>query len=299
MMDFVRTPEEAFDGLPGYSFSPHYVEVNPGGLRMHYVEEGPENGAVVLLLHGEPSWSYLYRKMIPPMAQAGFRVIAPDLIGFGRSDKPTSQDDYSYQNHVDWLKGLIQSLDLKDINLFCQDWGGLLGLRIAAEMQSRFQRIAAGNTFLPTGDQKPGEAFFQWRDFSQKVKRLPVGRVIGNGCFTKPNPEVIQGYNAPFPDESYKAGARIFPALVPVDPDDPAAPANRRAWEILQKWEKPFLCTFSDSDPITKGADAIFRRKIPGCKGRKHITIENAGHFLQEDQGEVLAKHLIEFFNES
>lgn len=295
-MEYLRTPEECFEELVGYPFKANYYEVDSSGMRMHYVDEGPADGAVVLLLHGEPSWSYLYRKMIPPLIDAGFRVVAPDLIGFGKSDKPVEQSDYSYQNHMDWLKTLVQGLELKEINLFCQDWGGLLGLRMAAELEERFSRIAAGNTFLPTGEHKPGEAFFQWRDFSQKVKKLPVGRIIGNGCYTKPESEILKGYEAPYPDETYKAGARIFPALVPVDPEDPAVPANRKAWEVLQKWKKPFLCTFSDSDPITKGADAIFRRKIPGCKGQKHVTIENAGHFLQEDQGEILAKHLIEFF---
>ena len=228
-MDYLRTPDEAFNDLPGYNFDANFVEVDSSGMRMHYVDEGSKDDPVVLLLHGEPSWSYLYRKMIPPLTAAGFRVIAPDLIGFGKSDKPLNQKDYSYQSHIDWLKALIQSLDLKGINLFCQDWGGLLGLRIAAEMEDRFSRIAAGNTFLPTGDQKPGEAFFQWRDFSQKVKRLPVGRIIGNGCFTRPEPDVLKAYDAPYPDESYKAGARIFPSLVPVEPEDPAAPANRKA----------------------------------------------------------------------
>ena len=295
-MEFKRTPDEAFQNLVDYPFSPNYVDVDRSGMRMHYVDEGNKSGPLALLLHGEPSWSYLYRTMIPPLAQAGFRVIAPDLIGFGKYDKPVIATDYSYQAHIDWLKKLILELDLKNINLFCQDWGGLLGLRIAAEEKHRFEKLAAGNTFLPTGDQKPGEAFFQWRDFSQKVKKLPVGRIIGNGCFQKPGPEILKGYEAPFPDESYKAGARIFPALVPVEPNDPAAPANRKAWEVLQAWEKPFLCTFSDSDPITRGVDAIFRRKVPGAKGQNHVTIPNAGHFLQEDQGELLANHLIEFF---
>lgn len=297
-MDYLRTPDQSFENLQGYPFSPNYLEIDSSGMRMHYVEEGPESGKTVLLLHGEPSWSYLYRKMIPPLAHAGFRVIAPDLIGFGKSDKPSRMEDYSYQAHMDWLTRFVEGLDLKEIHLFCQDWGGLLGLRLAGEQPDRFARIAAGNTFLPTGDQKPGEAFFQWRDFSQKVKRLPVGRIIGNGCYEKPAPEILAGYEAPFPDETYKAGARIFPALVPVSPDDPAAPANRAAWENLQKFEKPFLCTFSDSDPITKGADVVFRRRIPGAKGQKHVTIEKGGHFLQEDRGEALAEVLKHFFAE-
>ncbi|MCB1303644.1 MAG: haloalkane dehalogenase, partial [Leptospiraceae bacterium] len=269
-MEFLRTPDDAFANLPDYDFAPHFHILDESGMRMHYVDEGPSTGKVALLLHGEPSWSFLYRKMIPPLAKAGFRVIAPDLVGFGKSDKPTAQEDYTYQTHVDWLKSFLNGLELSEINLFCQDWGGLLGLRIAGEEPHLFAKIAAGNTFLPTGDQKPGDAFFEWREFSQKVKRLPVARVVGGGCFKKPSQEVLAGYNAPFPDETFKAGARIFPSLVPISPDDPAAEPNRKAWKTLQDFRKPFLCTFSDSDPVTRGGDVIFRRKIPGAKGQNH-----------------------------
>lgn len=290
-MEALRTPEERFQNLPGYDFRAHYVEVD--GLRMHYVAEGPENGALWLLLHGEPSWSYLYRKMIPPLAAAGYRVVAPDLIGFGKSDKPTDPTVFTYQSHLDWLRSFVQALDLKQISMFCQDWGGLLGLRLAAEEGQRFARICAANTFLPTGDIPPTDAFLTWRRFSQEVKRLPIAKIITASCVTALPPEVVAAYNAPFPDESFKVAARKFPMLVPASPDDPAAPANRAAWEGLKQWQKPFLTLFSDSDPITRGGDLYFRRYIPGCKGQPHTTIEGAGHFLQEDKGEEIAAKLI------
>jgi haloalkane dehalogenase len=261
---------------------------------MHYLDEGPTDASeIVLLLHGEPSWSYLYRKMIPPLARAGLRVIAPDLIGFGKSDKPVDQSAYSYQQHVDWLDEFIIKMNLKDITLFCQDWGGLLGLRIVAEHPDLFKRVAAGNTFLPTGEQKPPEAFLQWQNFARQVKRLPIGLIIKNSCVSQLERNILNAYNAPFPDESYKAGARAFPSLVPVSPDDPASAPNRAAWEKLKKFNKPFLCLFSDSDPITRGGDVAFRRLIPGAKGQPHTTIKAAGHFLQEDKGEEIAEALI------
>lgn len=297
MIEFVRTPDERFENLPGYPFQPHYQAVH--GLRMHYVEENPNGAETVLLLHGEPSWSYLYRKMIPVLAAAGHRVIAPDLVGFGRSDKPIHREDYSYKSHMDWLTAFVEALDLRNITLFCQDWGGLLGLRLTAEQPDRFTRIAAGNTFLPTGDQAPGPAFLAWQNFSQKVKRFDIGRVIKNGCVSPLPPEVVAAYNAPFPDEKYKAGARAFPSLVPITPDDPASEANRAAWEVLKRWEKPFLTTFSDSDPVTKGGHLFFRRAIPGAKGLKHTVIAQAGHFLQEDQGEALARIIVAFMENS
>jgi haloalkane dehalogenase len=290
-MEFLRTPDERFLNLPGFAFEPHYVEV--GGLRMHYVDEGA--GAPVLLLHGEPSWSFLYRKMIPLLTAAGLRAVAPDLIGFGRSDKPVAREAYSYQSHMDWLTAFVTALDLRDIILVCQDWGGLLGLRLAAEHGSRFARIVAANTFLPTGDRKPPDAFFAWQQFSQAVPELPIGGIVRNGCHVAPSAEVIAAYDAPFPDERYKAGARQFPLLVPTQPDDPAAPANRAAWEILKRWDKPFLTAFSDKDPITRGADRVLQKVIPGAAGRVHPTIEGGGHFLQEDCGEALARVVIDF----
>ena len=292
-MNVLRTPDERFANLPGYQFEPHYVEVD--GLRVHYVDEGPSDAGPVLLLHGEPSWSYLYRTMIPIIAQAGHRAIAPDLIGFGRSDKLVEREDYSYQLHVDVLAGFIEQLDLRNITLFGQDWGGLIGLRIVAEHPDRFARIVAANTFLPTGDNPPGEAFLRWQQFSQNSPAFDIGRVVQGGTVTTLSDEVVAAYDAPFPDDSYKAGARVFPALVPTAPDDPAAPANRKAWEVLERWEKPFLTAFSDSDPITKGADRAFQARVPGTKGQPHTTIAGGGHFLQEDKGEKLGHVVVDF----
>ncbi len=292
-MDLLRTPDEQFTSLPGYAFAPHYVTVD--GVRIHYVDEGAQDAEPVLLLHGEPSWSYLYRKMIPILTTAGYRAIAPDLVGFGRSDKPAQREDYTYQRHVDWVKGLLEALDLHSINLVCQDWGGLIGLRLAAEHEQRFARIVAANTGLPTGDFPMNEVFFRWQRFSQTAPVFDIGRVIKNGCVTELSDEIVAAYNAPFPADRYTAGARQFPSLVPTSPDDPASEANRKAWEVLTRWEKPFLTAFSDSDPITKGGDRIFQRLIPGAKGQPHTTIQSAGHFLQEDKGEELAGVVVNF----
>ena len=292
-MQTLRTPDERFASLPGYPFAPHYVEVD--GVRIHYVDEGPRDAEPILMFHGEPSWSYLYRKMIPLFTSAGYRAIAPDLVGFGRSDKPMQRSDYTYQRHVDWMRGVIESLDLQRITLVGQDWGGLIGLRLAAEMEPRFARIVAANTFLPTGDTPPGEAFLNWQRYSQESPRFNPGRIVKGGCVTELSQEVIDAYNAPFPDDSYLAGAREFPALVPTTPNDPASEPNRRAWEVLRRWEKPFLTAFSDSDAITRGGDIFFQRTVPGTKGQPHTTITGAGHFLQEDKGEELAKVILNF----
>jgi len=294
-MNVLRTPDARFQNLPGYAFTPHYVEIPTGDgdgdtLRVHYVDEGPRDAAPVVLLHGEPSWSYLYRKMIPGLVQAGHRCVAPDLVGFGRSDKPAARADYTYQRHVDWLWALFEALELQDVTLFVQDWGGLLGLRVATEHPERVARICAANTFLPTGDQPPNEAFLGWRRFSQEVPELPVGRILQMGTATELPPEVVAAYDAPFPDESFKAGARQFPTLVPAVPDDPAAEANRRAWKVLESWQKPFLTAFSDGDAIMRGFDTIFQARVPGALGQPHATIEGGGHFLQEDRGEALAR---------
>ena len=286
-MDLLRTPDERFIGLPGHPFAPHYVEVD--GVRIHHLDEGPAGAAPVLLLHGEPTWSYLYRRMIPGIVEAGHRAVAPDLVGFGRSDKPAAREDYTYQRHVDWIRGLIEALDLRDITLVCQDWGGLIGLRLAAEMEDRFARIVAANTMLPTGDRDPGEAFHAWRRYSQETPVFHVGGIVKGGCVTELSPEVIAAYDAPFPDDAHTAGARQFPMLVPTRPDDPAAAPNRAAWEVLARWEKPFLCAFSDQDPITRGGDRVFRKLVPGTRDQPHLTITGAGHFLQEDRGEELA----------
>ena len=287
-MEILTTPEERFANLPEFPFAPHYQDV--GGVQMHYVDENSTAPETVLLLHGEPSWSYLYRKMIPGIVSAGHRAIAPDLIGFGRSGKPVNREAYTYQTHMNWLTAFVEALDLTNVTLFCQDWGGLLGLRLVAEQPDRFARVIAANTFLPTGDLDPGEAFHKWLHFSQNVSRLDIGRVIKNGCVSKLSREVVAAYNAPFPDESYKAGARRFPVLVPISPDDPAAPANRAAWEVLKQWKKPFLTAFSDSDPVTKGGHVFFRRLVPGAKGQPHTIVKGGGHFLQEDCGEELAQ---------
>ncbi len=292
-MKTLRTPDERFDNLPGYDFEPNYVDVD--GLRMHYVDEGPRDGAVVLLLHGEPSWSYLYRHMIPPLAKAGLRVIAPDLIGFGKSDKPVRKCDYSYAIHVDWMRHFIESLNLSDVTLFCQDWGSLIGLRVAAESEHRFAGIALGNGGLPTGDQDMPRAFLIWRAFALYSPWFPIGRIIQSGTITALPDDVVAAYDAPFPSARYKAGARAFPALVPTTPNDPASEANRAAWDVFKRWEKPFLTTFSNRDPITRGGQNPWQENVPGAKGQDHVKIENAGHFLQEDRGEELAAVLIKF----
>ena len=301
-MDFLRTPDDRFDNLPGYPFEPNYVSVpdgDGGELHMHYVDEGPADGEVVLCLHGEPSWSYLYRKMIPIFVDAGYRAIAPDLCGFGRSDKPASRDNYTYASHMAWLTAFVETLDLTGITLVCQDWGGLLGLRLVGEQPERFARIAAANTFLPTGDNPPGEAFLAWQTFSQETPVFKVGNIVNGGCVSDLSDEIVAAYDAPFPDETYKEGARQFPLLVPTSPDNPASEANRAAWEVLKKWDKPVLTAFSDSDRITAGGDLELQSLIPGTNGQPHTTIVGGGHFLQEDQGEDFANAVVGFMRGS
>ena len=293
-MRYLRTPDSRFENLPGYDFKPHYLNLSDG-LRMHYVDENPSEKEVVLLLHGEPSWSYLYRKMIPVFVDAGFRVIAPDLVGFGKSDKPVEVSDYTYSSHLSWLGTFIEQLNLQNIHLFCQDWGGLLGLRLALQMEERFTSITAANTFLPTGAQPPNEAFEKWKTFAANVPEFPVGVIIDRATTSELSPEIIAAYDAPFPDESYKAGARIFPALVPVNLDDPQSDANKKAWKAYSNWTKPFLTLFSDSDPIMRGGEKVFQSIVSGAKGQPHEIIENGGHFLQEDKGEEIAKKVLAF----
>lgn len=292
-METLRTPDERFANLPGYPFAPHYLEVD--GLRIHFVDEGPADAAPVLMLHGEPSWSYLYRKMIPILTAAGHRAIAPDLAGFGRSDKPAAREDYTYQRHVDWMASLLTGLDLRGVTLVCQDWGGLIGLRLVAEHPDRFARVVAANTFLPTGDIPPGRAFLAWKRFATQSAVFHAGGIVKGACATELAPEVIAAYDAPFPDDRYLAGARQFPVIVPVTPDDPASEPNRRAWAVLGQWTKPFLTAFSDGDPITRGADKYLQQAIPGAAGQPHTTITGAGHFLQEDKGEELARVVVDF----
>lgn len=306
-MKVLRTPDERFEGLPGYDFEPHYVDIPAGDatgditggdtIRVHYIDEGGRDAEeTVLLMHGEPSWSYLYRKMVPPLVDAGFRVVAPDLVGFGRSDKPADRNDYTYARHVEWMRSaLFDGLGLSGLTVVGQDWGGLVGLRLVAENPDRFRRVVAANTGLPTGDTDMGEAFLAWQKFSQETPELPVGRIIAGGCTARPSEEVVAAYDAPFPDETYKEGARQFPILVPTRPDDPAAGANRRAWEVLAGFTKPFLCAYSDSDPITRGAEQLFLARVPGTKGQDHTTIAGGGHFLQEDRGAELAAVIAKF----
>jgi haloalkane dehalogenase len=294
----LRTPEADTEGLPGYPFAANYLNVgdaDEGPVRMHFVDHGPRSGPVMLLLHGEPSWSYLYRKMIPPLAAAGMRCIAPDLIGFGRSDKPAEQSDYTYARHLAWLRSLLDQLELDDINLFGQDWGGLLGLRLLTEQPQRFASVCAANTFLPTGQGKMPEAWMRWLEFSQRVPELPVGKIIRMACVRPVPDEVLAAYDAPFPDESYKAGARVFPLLVPIEPTVAEALNNQAAWKVLAEYKRPFLTLFADGDPIMSGAEKILQAKILGTAGQPHKIIRDAGHFIQEDAGEELADELIKW----
>ena len=297
-MDVLRTPDECFVDLPDFPFGPHYVEVPSGDgvdLRVHYLDEGDPAAPTVLLMHGEPSWCFLYRHMIPVLVDAGLRCVAPDLVGFGRSDKPSERTDYTYARHVAWMQSFFDATALDDVTLVCQDWGGLIGLRLLAANPERFARAVAANTFLPTGDTQATDAFFRWRDFSQNVPTFPTGAIVNTGCTTDLAPAVIAAYDAPFPDEAMKAGARQFPTLVPTTPDDPESAANRAAWEVLERYERPFLCAFSDQDPITAGSDRALKRRIPGCADQPHTVIEGGGHFLQEDRGPQLARVVADF----
>jgi haloalkane dehalogenase len=266
---------------------------------MHYVDEGVHTSWPVLMLHGEPTWSYLYRKMIPIFTEAGYRAIAPDFIGFGRSDKPQVRKAYTYQKHVNWMKEFIIRMELTDITLVCQDWGGLIGLRLVADMPERFARVVAANTGLPTGAEKPSEAFLAWRELSQKAPELTISRVVQSGTTTTLKKAVCRGYDAPFPDETYKAGARQFPKLVPTSPDDAGAGSNRKAWKALSQLQIPFLTAFSDSDPVTRDWRAPLVETIPGAKNANHVTIRGAGHFLQEDRGSELAFAVLDFCEEN
>ncbi len=298
-MDIVRTPDERFPDLPDFPYTARYVDVDDtdgAQLRVAYLDEGPRDAQPVLLLHGEPSWSFLYRRMIPILLDAGLRVLAPDLVGFGRSDKPAQRSDYTYARHVEWMRSaLLDTLALSSITFVGQDWGGLIGLRLVAENPDRFARVVVANTGLPTGDQPMSEAFMAWQRYSQESPRFDIGRIVVGGCKTPLAAEVIAAYGAPFPDDTYKAGARVFPALVPTRPDDPAAAANRAAWKVLSTWEKPLLTAFSDSDPITAGGERVFQKLVPGAAGQPHVTLEGGGHFLQEDVGPRLAQVIADF----
>jgi len=331
-MESIRTPEACFDNLPDFPFAAHYQQVpdgEGGELRMHYLDEGPADGQVVLLMHGQPSWSYLYRKMIPFFVDGGYRVIAPDLIGFGRSDKPTQRADYTYANHVAWVKSLLEALNLNAITLFCQDWGGLIGLRVAAENSERFAGIVISNTGLPDskgvaeedlleaskpmaayyetvpvhanaldmavamGGDESGMGFMHWQKFCAESEGFRPEDVLA--LMLPLSEQEKAAYAAPFPEEAYLAGARQFPTLVPIRPDNPATLANRAAWAVFEQWDKPFLTAFSDSDPITAGAELRFQKSVPGAQGQPHITIEGAGHFLQEQAPQALAEATMKF----
>jgi haloalkane dehalogenase len=292
-MNVLRTPDERFENLPGFPWEPQYADTSDG-LRMAYVDEG--SGQTVLLLHGEPSWSYLYRKMIPVLTDAALRAVAPDLIGFGRSDKPGEQSDYTYARHVEWLRSvLFDRLDLTDIVLVCQDWGGLLGLRLVAEHPDRFAAVVAANTGLPDGTRRLPDAWWAFHDFVQRTPDLPIAFLVRSGCADGLTDEEAAAYDAPFPDPSYKEGARAFPGLIPQTEDNPATPDNQRAWRVLETWDKPFLCAFSDKDPITGGGERMLIGKIPGAKDQPHTTIEGGGHFLQEDRGPELARVVVDW----
>lgn len=301
-MNVLRTPDDRFGDLPDFPYEPHYAKVTTPDdagadpIRVAYIDEGPADADPVLLMHGEPSWSFLYRHMIPVLVGRGHRVVAPDLVGFGRSDKPAAQSDYTYRRHVEWMRQLVvEHLDLHDATFFGQDWGGLVGLRIVTGAPERFARLVVANTGLPEGTGRVTEAFLAWQKFSQETEDFPVGAIISGGCATKITPEVVAAYDAPFPDDSYKAGARIFPSLVPTTADDPGGIDNRAAWQVLESFDRPVLCAFSDQDPITRGGAKPFLERIPGAMGRPHTTIEGGGHFLQEDKGAELAVVIADF----
>lgn len=296
MRQVVRTPESRFESIKDYPFTGHYLQVE-ADLRMHYVDEGNSENPVILLLHGEPSWSYLYRYMIPILSEH-FRVIAPDLIGFGKSDKLVSKELYSYQSHLDWVTTFVEQLNLKNTLLFCQDWGGLLGLRLVTQMSDRFSMVIASNTTLPTGRPAIPESFLKWREFSQNSADFDIARVIDTGTVQPLSKETYEAYNAPFPSEEYKAGARIFPTLVPAEEDHPESRKNLLAWSRLKEWKKPFLTIFGSEDNIMLGAEKAFQRFVPGAQGQDH-KILHAGHFIQEEKGPELAKAIIDFYEKN
>jgi haloalkane dehalogenase len=325
----LRTPDERFESLDGYEFSPNYSEVadgEGGSLRIHHLDEGPTGGETLLCLHGQPTWSYLYRHMLPVFVEAGCRVVAPDFVGFGRSDKPTERGDYSYARHVDWMSAWLEQLDLRDLTLFCQDWGGLIGLRLVARHPDRFARVVTANTALPDGQGVPAEAagpmrklyeslpvvdvselgerfaatdgppgFLYWRKFCAETPDLRIADIMRHAGGRDLPASVLAGYDAPFPGPEYQAGARQFPSLVPVFPDDPAIADNQAAWELLRCFDRPFLTAFSDGDPVTRGAHVRFQEEVAGAKGQQHVTIRGAGHFLQEDAGPEVAAEVLRF----
>jgi haloalkane dehalogenase len=291
-VNVLRTPDARFAALADYAFAPTYHQVT-NELRLHYVDVGPREAAPVLMLHGEPTWSYLYRHVIPPVAAAGHRVLAPDLIGFGKSDKPAQRGAHTYANQVAWIRQWVEALDLRDITLVCQDWGSLIGLRVATAVPERFARIIIGNGGLPTGEGAPSNAFRLWRAYARWSPWFPIGKIVQIGTRRALTAAEQAAYDAPFPTAAYKAAARVYPTLVPITPADPASEANREAWRVLERWEKPFICCYSDGDPITHGLDRFFLERVPGAKGRRHVTLRG-GHFMQEDDSKALADLVID-----
>jgi haloalkane dehalogenase len=307
MPNVLRTPEARFAGLPDYPFAPHYAEIADerfGSLRMHFVDEGPRDAPVALMLHGEPTWSFLYRKMIPIVTAAGYRAVAPDMIGFGRSDKPRARADYTYQRFVDQLKAFITGQDLKRITLVCQDWGGPIGLRVLSELADRFDAVLATNTLIPNFEPPPrgvagwpGKQIEDWAALCRTSDDLPISEIV-SGVGVDRLPEAVRdAYDAPFPDASYKAGTLQITCCIPIEETMPGIAENRKAWEVIEKFDRPFLTAFSDRDPSTKGWEAIFQRRVPGAKGQPHVEIANAGHFVQEEQGAELARVLVDLMN--
>lgn len=293
----LRTPDARFANVPDFAYAPHYLEV--GGLRIAYIDEGPREAAPVLLMHGEPTWSFLYRKMIPVLLAAGHRVVAPDLVGFGRSDKPARRQDYSYFNHVQWMSAWMEALDLQHVTLFCQDWGSLIGLRMAAESPHRFDRIALANGGLPTGIGAVPKAFKIWRAFAMYSPWFPIGRIVKSGCAMGLTAAEVAAYDAPFPSRGHRLAARLFPTFVPITPDDPERGNNEKAWEVFKHWNKPFITLFSNRDPVTRGGAKIFQQLVPGAAGQAHAVTRGAGHFLQEDKGVEVAQALCAFIKAS
>ena len=294
-MKILRTPDAAFAAIHDFPFAPHYLEITDPDdgtpMRVHYVDEGPRDAPIVLMMHGEPSWCYLYRHMIAPVVAAGYRVIAPDLIGFGRSDKPTKKTDYSYARHVGWMRQWVEALDLNRMTLVCQDWGSLIGLRLVADMPDRFSGVVLSNGGLPEGGPAP-RAFAIWRAFATWSPIFRIGNIVNMGVKRALSAAEIAAYDAPFPDSSYKAGARIFPSFVPFE-NNIAVPDQKRAWKVFDQWDKPFLCCFSDGDPVTRGGESRFIGRVPGTAGQPHRTLKG-GHFVQEDDPQGFVKAILE-----
>jgi len=291
--EVLRTDESRFAHLPDFPYTPHYTQL--GALRVAHIDEGPRDGPVVLLMHGEPTWSFLYRKMIPVLVAAGCRVLAPDLVGFGRSDKPLRRGDYSYFNHVRWMMAWLQANDLQQVTLFCQDWGSLIGLRMVAAAPERFDRVVLANGGLPTGTMAVHKAFKIWRAFARWSPWFPIGLIVKSGCAKGLTADEVAAYDSPFPTRRHRVAARLFPSFVPTEPSDPERARNEQAWEVLKRFDKPFLTLFSSRDPVTRGGERIFQAQVPGAKGQPHATTRGAGHFLQEDKGAEVAQAVAEF----